>query len=264
MNALDVRADAWLRRYRDPLPGAPRLLCFPHAGGSANFFLPLARELSPEIEVLAVQYPGRQDRLAEEPLRTVGDLAAGVVAALTAREAAQGPGAGPLVLFGHSMGAVVAFEVARRLGSGPAGGPAALIASACRAPSRLRRDPVHRYGDEGVLAELRRLGGTGGVLLQDPELLRMVLPTIRADYEALTSYTVAEPAPGDPARPLDCPVTVLLGEEDPVVPLDDALAWEWFTTGPCASETFPGGHFYLSARQELVAASIRAAVRPHA
>ncbi|MFG2977940.1 thioesterase II family protein [Streptomyces sp. NPDC048331] len=252
MSAQAVRADLWLRRYRAARSGAVRLVCFPHAGGAANFYLPFSRQLSPTVETLAVQYPGRHDRLAEPPARSLAELADGVVAELADVEE---DGCGPLVLFGHSMGAVVAFEVARRLERDPL----ALIVSACRAPSRLRAGSVHLRDDGGVLAELRRLGGTAGDLLGNEELLKMFLPTVRADYAALAAYT--EPEPVTP--PLACPITVMAGDSDPVVPVDEALAWAQFTTGGFTSEIFPGGHFYLTSCADQVTESVLRTVKRH-
>jgi hypothetical protein len=59
--------DLWIRSHH-PAPGAGvRLACFPHAGGAAGYWFPLSAALTPGIEVLSVQYPGRHDRLREEP-----------------------------------------------------------------------------------------------------------------------------------------------------------------------------------------------------
>src|SRR5687767_15700848 len=97
----------WIRQYH-PAPGSPiRLVCLPHAGGSASFYFPVSRSLSPEVDVLAVQYPGRQDR-RHEPM--VADIPA--LSRLVADELA-GWLDKPLALFGHSMGASLAFEVAQ-------------------------------------------------------------------------------------------------------------------------------------------------------
>jgi surfactin synthase thioesterase subunit len=242
-------AAVWLRRYHEARPGAVRLLCFPHAGGAASFYAPLSGRLAPEVEVLAVQYPGRHDRLAEPPARSITELADAVATALADRAGRDGP----LVLFGHSMGAVVAFEVARRMGRGPLAEPAALIVSGCRAPSRLRFAPVHPRDDDGMIAELHRLGGTDGGVLGDEELMRMILPALRAYYAALAAYEGGGPV----TRLLACPVVAMVGADDPLVPVDDILAWAQFTTGDFASELFPGGHFYLSSHAEQVTESIR-------
>ena len=58
----------WLRRFHKAKPDAPRLICFPHAGGSASYFYAFSDQFAPDIEVFAVQYPGRQDRRAEPPI----------------------------------------------------------------------------------------------------------------------------------------------------------------------------------------------------
>ena len=99
--------DTWIRGFHPGADGAPRLVCFPHAGGSATFYFPLSRALAPSMEVLAVQYPGRQDRRAEPCIDSIDGLADEIVDALrplTDR---------PMALFGHSMGAVLAYETAR-------------------------------------------------------------------------------------------------------------------------------------------------------
>ncbi|MER5387223.1 alpha/beta fold hydrolase, partial [Streptomyces sp. NPDC002688] len=132
----------WFRGYAAAPQGVPRLLCLPHAGGSASFYHPLARRLGADVETLAVQYPGRQDRRTEEPVTDIGRLAGHVVAALDAEDDR------PLALFGHSMGAVVAFETARQL-SAAGRPPAVLIVSGRRAPSRQVPEGRRRPGGSG-------------------------------------------------------------------------------------------------------------------
>lgn len=267
MSAADKGGTAaWLRRFHGEGPGDRRIVFFPHAGGSASYFFPLSRHLPSEAETFAVQYPGRQDRRAEPPAGTVAELAGGVLAAL---DALDGP-AVPTVFFGHSLGAVVAFEVARRLesrlygggdGAGRAG-PAALIVSGRRAPSRQTAESVHLLADAGLLTELARLGGTEERVLGDEDLVRMILPAVRADYRALAAYS--ESWSESAWQPVTCPIVVLVGDGDPVVPVADALVWEEFTTGGFESEVFPGGHFYLSRHQERVAESIRRVLKTYA
>lgn len=102
-------AQDWIRRFH-PDPDAPhRLVCFPHAGGSAKYFVPVARSLSPLCDVLAIQYPGRQDRRGESNIDNLEHLAAIIVDVLLPLADR------PLTFFGHSMGATIAFEAARRL-----------------------------------------------------------------------------------------------------------------------------------------------------
>jgi surfactin synthase thioesterase subunit len=225
----------WLRRYR-PAPAAPiMLVCFPHAGGSAGFYLPLAAALSPAVDVFSVQYPGRQDRLAEPCLDDIGVLADHVVTALRPQVDR------PVALFGHSMGALLAFEVARRLAVDPAVDLVRLFVSGRQAPS-IYRDPakaVHLRDDDGLVAELRLMRATDTQVLDDDDLLGMVLPAIRADYRAVETYRAA---PGSVVR---CPITALVGVADQYVPVADARRWAEHTTGGFDFREFPGDHFYL-------------------
>jgi hypothetical protein len=65
-----ARGGAVLARSAD----TARLLCFPHAGGSAAAFSRLSSFLTPDIELLAVEYPGRLERREDPPAE---DISAG-------------------------------------------------------------------------------------------------------------------------------------------------------------------------------------------
>jgi surfactin synthase thioesterase subunit len=233
MTSIDPRRETWLRRYHEAPPGRGTLVCLPHAGGSASFFFPVSNALRTAYDVLAVQYPGRQDRRAEPCLATVEELAdhlAPLLLPLAERE--------PMTLFGHSMGATLGFEVALRLEAAGAT-PSALFASGRRAPSRPRDERVHERDDAGLLAEVRALSGTNTDLLGDDEVVRMILPALRADYRAAETYRYR------PGPPLSCPITALVGDDDPKVTVDEAMSWCDHTTAEFAHRVFPGGHFYL-------------------
>src|SRR5215471_3421821 len=147
MTSATADRDTWLRRYHPCDDGGPQLVCFPHAGGSASYFFPLSALLAPDVEVLAAQYPGRQDRRHEPGVESIDALAASLAPLLNR------PRERPYAFFGHSMGAVVAYEVCRRMSASGVPGPDLLIASGRRAPSRYRPSDVHRRSDEGLLDE---------------------------------------------------------------------------------------------------------------
>lgn len=224
--------DTWIRRFFPSDEAAVQLICLPHAGGSAPFYRPVAQALSPQIEVLAVQYPGRQDRRHEPMLESIEALADGV------SHAVQDAVDRPFALFGHSMGATLAFEVALRL-ERAGRTPLRVFASGRRAPSTHRDEQVHKRDDDGLIAELRTLSGTDQRIFGDEELLRMVLPAIRNDYRAAETYT----CPRDVR--IQAPVTALTGESDPKASHDEVDAWENHTEGAFDLRTYPGGHFYL-------------------
>ncbi|MEU2513098.1 thioesterase II family protein [Streptomyces syringium] len=242
--------ELWIRRFRPSSGSALPLVCFPHAGGSASTYVAFSEALSTSVEVLAVQYPGRQDRRWEAPGRTVAELADAVTDALADR-----PGR-PVALFGHSMGGAIAFEVARRL-EARGRAPVALFVSGRRAPSRHREVlGVEPPTDEEIVAELKRLGGTDAAVLADAALMRMLLPVVRADYRVAGSYR------GEPGAAVGCPLTVLVGDRDPETTIEEAGAWEAHTTGAFAMRVCPGGHFFLDSNRSEVIDVIADVLRP--
>lgn len=235
-------AQAWLRRFGPAAEGALRLVCFPHAGGGASSFHPLARALGPQVDVLAVQYPGRQDRRHEPPLPRLSELADRAADALLAS-----PDGAPYALFGHSLGALVAYETARRLDRAGAT-PHRLFVSARCAPTTGPGPTDQLADDAALLAEVRRLGG--GDALDDPEVQSLALPALRADYQALRSYTWRD-GPG-----LRCPVTAMAGTQDPLCAPGQTADWLRLSVVPGRSRVFSGGHFYLQDRVSEVARSV--------
>ncbi|MFF4371354.1 thioesterase II family protein [Streptomyces sp. NPDC001594] len=238
----------WIRRFHPPADphaapaSTPVLVVLPHAGGNASYYFPLSRDLAAHAEVLTIQYPGRQERLAEPSPDTIAGLADGVERALEPwRER-------PLVLFGHSMGAVLAYELTRRLEAGA--GPRGLILSGRRSPLVPRRDDLHTLDDEALLAHVQALSGTDAGLLADPELRALILPALRSDYHAVGTYR------HEPGPPLRTPVSVLCGESDPRTSVAEAMGWRELTEGAFTFRGFPGGHFYLAAEHGAVTAAI--------
>ncbi|WP_327365148.1 thioesterase II family protein [Streptomyces sp. NBC_01217] len=221
-------------------------MCLPFAGGAAGYFRHLSAALTPDVEVLAVQYPGRQDRRGEPVITDLRALADEVFVALRPLVDA------PIALFGHSMGASVGFEVVRRFEEHGLPSPLALLVSARGAPSLPARRKVHGLDDDGIVAELTALGGTDPAVLADPELRAMVMPALRGDYQAAEGYQ----APTEGAV-VDVPIVALAGDSDPRVSVDDVAAWQDHTRGAFRMEVFPGGHFYLSDCVPDVAAQIR-------
>jgi len=228
--AAPVRSP-WFRRYR-PIPDPRlRLVCLPHAGGSASAYRSWPALLPTDVEVLAVQYPGRQDRGHEPYPADMHELADAVTAALDPYLDR------PLALFGHSMGASAAHEVALRL-------PNQLVHSlfvSARLPPRHHRPRDPHQDDDALLADVRALDPAGSAVLDDPDLHELLVPPIRADYRIADTYRPS-------ARPVvDVPVVAYVGDRDPSVNRAQMGAWAEITNAGFDLVVFPGGHFYLKA-----------------
>ncbi|MER7845480.1 alpha/beta fold hydrolase [Kitasatospora sp. NPDC096077] len=236
----------WLRRFHPADAQPVRLVCFPHAGGSASYYHPVSAALAADTEVVALQYPGRQDRRTEPCLDSIAALADRITDELLTLDDR------PTLYFGHSMGAVLAFETAWRLEQKGSHAPRGIIASGRRAPSTSRSETVHQRDDDGVLAELRLLDGSNARALANEEILRMSMPAIRADYRAVERYAY------EPGRVLRCPITALTGDADPRTTVAEAEAWQDHTTGGFRLEVLPGGHFFLAEQQTAVLREISA------
>ncbi|SHG51820.1 thioesterase II family protein [Streptoalloteichus hindustanus] len=234
----------WFRRHTTSAAPARRLVCFPHAGGAASAFRGWARLLPPEVELLAVRYPGREDRLGEPCLVRMESLADAVVAALPPLLDR------PLAFFGHSMGASLAHEVATRLERRHGVVLDLLVVSARQAPHRLDPDDLHTRPDAELVAELRALDPERSAVLDDPDLRDLVLPAIRADYEVVGTYLPRE------VEPVRSPVVGYTGEDDPRVTAEEMAEWAEVTTAGFAGRVFPGGHFYLTGQERAVVADV--------
>jgi medium-chain acyl-[acyl-carrier-protein] hydrolase len=226
--------DRWVIRPRPNARAHLRLFCLPFAGGGASAFRGWPAHLPPEIEVAAVQLPGREERLREPPFRDATALATRLVDALTPHLDR------PFGLFGHSMGALVAFELTRALRRAGAPLPTNLLVSARCSPRRPHLlPPVQGMSDGDMVAQLRRLGRTPDEVLGDPEILKIVLPLFRADLTLCESYVYTA------EEPLDCPVSAFGGLHDEWIRRDDLAAWRVETKGAFRARAFPGGHFFL-------------------
>lgn len=220
---LDEKSDAQLRLY-----------CFPWAGGGALAFRTWREALRGIAEVCPVRPPGRETRASEKPFESMEALVAALADAIA-------PYTGkPYCFFGHSMGAAVSFELTRVLRSRDLPLPKLLIASAARAPLfRLNHKPLSEPTREELLEELRRLEGFPREILENPEALEVVLPALEADTRLYRRYQF------HPGEPVEVPLLVLRGVDDPNIQLQHAERWRELSTQPTQVETLPGGHFFI-------------------
>ncbi|MCX5203716.1 alpha/beta fold hydrolase [Streptomyces sp. NBC_00237] len=240
----------WFRRYATAVPPRMRLVCLPHAGGSASFFHSWGHAFGADVEVMAVRYPGRQERIAENPVTGMERLAEAVTEALLPCIDT------PLALFGHSMGGSLGYEIALRLQERHGAPPSVLMVSCRKAPHLLTARTAAFSSDDELVAEVQRLGGTDTSLLDDPDLRELILPAIRADFGTVAGYTAR------PGVPLDCPVVAYVGDSDPDVDVEEVRGWQGLAPKGFDLKVLPGGHFYLVDRRDELIGDIRARLAP--
>lgn len=249
---MSQREAQWFLRTGAELPWAPRVFCFPYAGGSPRVFLDWQARLGDDAEILAVCRPGREHRAAE-PAPTIAELIDGAAAAITALTEADGR---PCYLFGHSLGALVAFEVGRRLPEPAA--PRHFVASGCAAPSLLPSERVRRIatltGQEFAEA-IGFFGGLPAEVIADRDMRDLLLPGVIADFRMAVGYRY------QPGPPLDVPATLVVGRDDPHVKAEQVEPWNReFAVRPdrCWVD---GGHFYFESDPDAAVSILRRLVQ---
>jgi len=211
-----------------------RLFCFPYGGAGASGYRMWSRFLPSWVEIAPVQLPGRESRFREASHRHLDPLLAELVGTLDFASA-------PFAFFGHSLGALIAFELARELRRREKRAPLLLLVSAYPAP-QLHRDRPHiaHLPDDAMVAALREHFDVSAALLDDPDLLELALPLLRADMSVVESYVYRD------EPPLDLPLVAFGGLGDPEAPEEQIRGWQAQTARAFSMRMFPGGHFFVN------------------
>jgi medium-chain acyl-[acyl-carrier-protein] hydrolase len=219
---------------------ALKLFCLPYAGGSSATYLDWIRRLDTRIELVTIDPPGRGRRLLEPPLARIDALADSLVAEVLPLLDR------PYALFGHSNGALVAFELARRLHE-LARPPALFFASAKAAPARIdEAEAWHLMSDCELLTALRESGYVSDRFANEPELVRLFLPMLRADLALSETYRYRT------GPRLPCDLMMLAGTFDAAVKDADKVAWQAEFSGKADVQVIAGSHMFIEERPDDV------------
>jgi surfactin synthase thioesterase subunit len=222
------------RCYRCTVDLIP-FVCLPFAGAGASFFYPWNEKAGQEIEIVPIQLPGREWRIDEEPYQdvntAVNELFPDIAGEL---------GTGPVMLFGHSLGAVLAYELAHRFSAAPGFDVARLIVSGSPGPWTRRARRATGLPDSDFLYRVSEFAQYNAETMQNPEVRKLVLPTLRADVKMHEEYVSGT------SDLLSAPITSLRGHDDQLVTADHAAEWAKATSREFELRELPGSHMYIT------------------
>ncbi len=225
----------WLPSNLTNDAGRLQLYCLPYAGGGTALFHRIRRSLPSTVELVPLKLAGRESRLREPAVEDLAELVPQVAGVIARRPATQ------VALLGYSLGGLLGFEVCRVLRDEYGLIPKQLIVASCRAPHLLTNEGLHLLEDEEFVDQISsRYGGITPEALEDPRVLKLLLPTLRADIKMVETYRHIE------QPPLDIPILALRGTDDEQVTVAQTAAWQQHTSIELNHRSFPGGHFFLN------------------
>ncbi len=195
--------------------------------------------LPADVDLLPLALPGHDGRLNEPPYTDLKILANALREELSRHALDR-----PFVLLGHSMGGLLAFEIARSLRLHNHAMPCLLVLTGCPPPHAIvMKESLHGLPDGELVDVLQeRYGGIPSVVRENRELWKFLLPALRADFQMIESYAYTD------EPPLDMPLLVLGGTDDPVVSAGHLMDWRRHTTQDCSVRLLPGTHFFVFSR----------------
>jgi len=224
----------WVIKPKPNSQARLKLFCLPFAGGSSVSFYNWAELLPETLELCLIEIPGRGQRLSE-PLRHRLDELVPEIAEGIKDELEQ-----PFVLFGHSMGALLGYELTYLLQTDFQIMPQHLFLSGRGAPHLPNRDePIHQLPEADFVRHIKKFNGTPKAVLEHQELMELLLPILRADFEICETYQYRS------KEKITCPLTILGGLQDSGATREELAAWRKLSSGPFNLRLFPGDHFYL-------------------
>ena len=236
----------WLIRGSGNSDAPCRLICFHSMGVGASLFTKFLLNPPDEFDILAVQTPGRENRMAEPVAERFDELLDQIVPLLRPLFDR------PLVIWGHSFGGVVAWEVIRRLRDEYHLEPNHFVLTGTAAPHLM-----HRWQNREVLLKAMVADNSPEYLMSlsryvdDPEFIKAILPGMRRDFPLLKNYRF------QPSSPLNCPITAFAARQDDFVYTDEIREWTQHTDGGFKLIHVDGDHWFLDRNREQIIAVLR-------
>ena len=236
-----INVPNWYITHKKNPSALLRLFCFHHSGGGASAYYPWVEQLSPYIELIAIQLPGRENRFSEPLINNLNEittyLAEGFCYYIDK----------PFIVFGHSLGALLSFEFTKVIYERHSVFPCHMIVSATKAPHfPFRAKHLSKLDGVCLKEELKIYNGIDERILYNDELLDLFLPIIKNDFSICENYRYLQ------SRPFLFDILALSGTNDQTVTNEELLGWSDYTTGKFESVFFPGGHFFIHEHKQKI------------
>ena len=233
-------SSAWLLSCSKQTPEPKlRLICFPFAGGNANTYRSWSKQLPDDIELLAIQLPGRGARFNEDCISDLPELIEQLIPVIKSLTQI------PYVFFGHSMGAIIAYELCDALHKHNEKLPDLLMLSACSAPHcKQQTKALHSLPSLEFWEEVQTINGTPREILDNHELLALLEPSLRADFKIVYDWRQSHFQTQPSTLPV--PMEILGGKEDGSVSLKQLEGWKSYSEHKAHVHLFDGDHFFIN------------------
>lgn len=245
-----AQGNPWLVAPAEAPKSGRILVCFPSAGSGASMYRQWPDRLSGVADVLRIQPPGRETRFREPLLTTLEPYLDQLVDELAPHLDR------PFLFFGHSMGSIIAYRVALRLREQLGIEPEHLLVSAFRSPHAPPMKRIHHLADPEFVRELiDTYDGVPEQLLNEPEVLELMLPIVRADLAVVSDHRY------EASSAFSCPISAFGGVDDRWV--DEAQLGQWcvHTTSTFNLQMISGNHYYINSNSDDLIDRIKALLR---
>lgn len=231
----------WFLKFKSNPMSKIRLFCFHHSGGGASTYHRWLDHLSNEIELIAIQLPGRENRFSEPLTNDLNEIIFNISKEFSVYTEK------PFIIFGHSLGALIGFEFVKAISQLYSLVPQHMIVSAAKAPHLpLQRKPLSQLDDISLKEELKLYNGINPIILNDNDLWILFAPIIRNDFSILEAYK------NFGLEKILCDILALRGIHDDTVNEKEIRAWSASTTGKFEYLQFSGDHFFLKNHQKSI------------
>lgn len=218
------------------------LYCIPYAGGIADSYLSWSKFIDDNIQIVPVELSGRGSRFKGPLYKEMDSLIDDVYSRFKNKI-----NDGRYMIYGHSMGALIAYELIRRIQKNGDNKPLHVFFSGSLPPNiKEEITSIYKLEDKEFMKSIFELGGTPHELLEEPELLEIFVPILRADYELLYKYNYS-----DDKEKIKNPVSILYGKEDTIT-MNRIKEWDKCVCDKCEYYEFDGGHFFINTEQKKI------------